>query len=242
MNTETSSPETKPPQPAELQGLQDYLRDNGLRLAVTIGIALAIVIGVAVYRARRAASVTEAAQILNAARTAKDLEAIVKQHASTPYAPLATLKLAKSAFNAGDYDQALSQYTEFRRAYPDHPMVDGAELGRIYCLEAKGQLEEAFKAFAAFSELHPNHFLTVQALFGQARCLEQMGRYAEAKSLYEDFIAAHPDSGWLPKAKELLSLITKKTTGGKDLGDPAAAVKADQNGSQKPAPEDKPAK
>ena len=241
MNTETSGPETTPPPPAELQGLQDYLRKNGLRMAVTVGLGLATVIGVALYRAKKAEGLQEAAQILNAARTAKDLETVLKDHASTPYAPLAALKLAKSFFNAGDYDQALNQYLEFKRVYPIHPMVEGAELGRIYCLEAKGQLEEALKSFSEFSASRPDHFLASQALFGQARCLEQLGRHAEAKTLYEDFIAAHPKSGWLPKAREMLALAVKKSHGGVDESDSSIVEKADPKEAQKPVPQDKPA-
>ena len=225
MNTDTQNAEAKPPQPDELQNLKDYLRENSLRLVVTAGIAIVVVIAVAVYRARKAESIVDAAQILNGAKTTKDIETVVEKHASTPYAPLAMLKLAKMHFNAGDYDKALTQYVEFRQKYPQHPMVDGAELDRIYCLEAMGRTEEALKGFADFSAQHPDHFLTAQAMFGQARCLEQTGRDQEAKTVYEDFIAAHPDSGWVSKAEELLALIVKKTKGGKDVsGTPATGT------------------
>jgi TolA-binding protein len=218
MNTDTSSTERRPPEQDPLQNARNYLQANALRLTLTGGIVLAAIIGVTVYKARKVESDRDAAQIFTAARSDKDLETIISQHASTPYAPIAMLKLAKIRFNAGDYDGALRQYAEFKQKYPQHAMADGAEVGRIYCLEAKGQVEDALKGFAAFAAEHPNHFLAPQAIFGHARCLEQMGQYAEAKAAYEDFMAAHPDSGWAPKAEELLSLIVKKTQGKTEAG------------------------
>ena len=242
MNTDTNSTENRALEQDQLQSARDYLRANALRFTITAGIVLAAIIGVTVYRARQVESDRNAAQILTAARSAKDLETIVQQHAATPYAPIAMLKLAKSHFNNGDYDGALRQYAEFKQKYPQHLMVDGAEIGRIYCLEAKGQVEDALKAFAAFAAEHPNHFLAPQATFGQARCLEQMQRYPEAKAVYEDFMAAHPNSGWAPKAEELFSLLVKKMqnkTG--DSTAPVMEMPVNKDAPKAPA-EEKPSK
>jgi TolA-binding protein len=202
-----------------LQNLKNYLQENSLKFIVMAVIVVAAIATVVVYRNKKTESIQNAGQILSGARTPQDLQSVVQKHDSTPYAPLAMLKLAKMHFNAGDYSQALTQYVEFQKKYPTHPMVDGAELGRVYCLEAQGQTEEALKGFVAFLTAHPDHFLSSQAMFGQARCLEQMGRDLEAKAVYEDFIVAHPDSPWTIKAKELLAVIVKKLKGGKDDSD-----------------------
>jgi len=242
MNTDTSTAESPTPEQDPLQNAKNYLQANALRWALTGGIVLAVIIGVTVYKAKKVESDRNAAQILTAARSDKDLQTIIGQHASTPYAPMAMLKLAKMRFDAGDYDGALKQYAEFKQKYPQHAMIDGAEVGRIYCLEAKGQIEDALKAFAAFASEHPTHFLAPQATFGQARCLEQLGQYAEAKAVYEDFMAAHPDSGWAPKAEEMLSLIVKKTQGRTEPGAaPVMEMPVNKDAPKAPA-EEKPSK
>ena len=239
MNTENSSPENAPapPQPEEIQDIRNYFRENGVKLLVMAGVVAVLVIGVWMYKERKKQSIVVASQILSAAKTPKDLETIVSSHASTPYAPLAMLKLAKNYFNAGDYDRAMAQYAEFKQKYPQHPMADGAELDRVYCVEAKGQTEEALKGFASFAESHTNHFLAPQSMFGQARCLEQLGRHPEARTIYEDFIAAHPDSGWVSKAEELLALNTRKLKGGKNDADTAGDAPVKKEEPKAPAEE-----
>jgi negative regulator of sigma E activity len=80
MNTDTSSTESRPPEQDPLQSARDYLRANALQYTVTAGVALAAIIGVTVYRAKKVESDRNAAQILTAARSGKDLEKIGRAH------------------------------------------------------------------------------------------------------------------------------------------------------------------
>ena len=193
----------------EWQLLKDAILSNGTRIALGIGAVLIMIIAVSVYRGRISGRLEEASTRLTNARSLDDLEVLVEDYPSTPTAPLALLKLAKGYFNSGNYDTALSKYSDFQRIYAKHSMIEIAELGKIHCMEAKGLTEEAITAFASFAAAHPDHYLTPQATLGQGRCLEQIGRLEEAKKIYESFIDEHPESEWLSKAEDILKRLEK---------------------------------
>lgn len=197
-------------QPHELHELREFLQGYGKPIVVGICIILVVLISMILYRKHVSTEIQQASLILTEARTAQDLDTLVARYPSSPAAPLAIMKLAKVYFDSGNYDMALNKYVELKLKFPNHQMVTAAELGRIHCLEARGQLEEAITLFTDFSSEHPSHFLTPQAILGQGRCLEQIGRYREAKVLYENFIAAYPESGWSLRARELLASVSKK--------------------------------
>lgn len=195
--------------PDELEPLRDFLTQHGKRTAVMAAIGLAVILAFVLYKANARRDIQEASIALAASRSTQDLEAMMANYPTTPTAPLALLRLAKTYYSGGNYDVALAKYQEFEQTFPDHEMIDMAILGGTHCMEARLQIDEAMREFEAFEESHPGHFLTPIAIFGKARCLEQMGRYAEAKAVYEDFIAANPKSGWLARAEELLDSVIK---------------------------------
>jgi len=194
----------------EFPQLVELLRKYWMPAATGVCVVAAIAVSTVLYRSHAQKKQREASAMLLSARTVRDLETVMDRHPSAPTAPLALLKLSKMYFNAGNYDMALNKYTEFKIRFPDNHLAGAAELGRIYCLEAMGQLEDALAAFTAFAEERPDHFMVSQGIFGRARCLEQMGRRKEAKAIYEDFIAARSDSVWVPIAEELLASVNKK--------------------------------
>lgn len=224
-NVEQTQPEQPVAEPRlaetdELHELKSLLREYGPSIGIALAVVLVVGIGIGVYRSNRRSSTEQAAMMLGNARSAQDLENVVAQHASTPMAPLALLKLARAYFDGGNYDGAMAKYDELKQKHATHPLAVAADLGRIHCQEAKGQTREALQGFVAFVREHPDHFLTPQAVFGQGRCLEALGQLAEAKAVYEDFIAAHPKSGWTPRADELLEQVKRS------MSRPAGAVGA----------------
>ena len=196
--------------PGELAELKTAVQTHGLRAAIWIAVVLLTVVGLRTYRGRRAAAKVDASAMLMSARTVQDLEALVEQYGSTPSAPLALLKLAKVYFDLSNYDLAFNRYTDFLETFPEHEMRGIAELGKLHCLEARGQIQEALEGFEHFLADQPGHFLEAQATFGRGRCLEQAGRKEEARVVYENFIAAHPDSGWTARAEEMLETMEQR--------------------------------
>ncbi len=168
-----------------------------LRLLLSgAGLAIVLVLIVAVYISQQRRQAITASQMLAVAQTAGQLEEVLVQYPSSPSAPTALLALASSQYAAGAYEQALMLYDRFIQQYPKHFMRPAAVLGRVLCQEAQGAPAQALAGFNAFLAAYPDHFLLPQAYLGQARCLQQLRRAAEAQVVYEDFIAAHPDSEW----------------------------------------------
>ncbi len=220
--SDNSNADIKKPDVQELKDLKSFLQEHGVPVAIGVCLFVAACLALA-YRYNKQEEIKqESSKKLFNAQSPQDLNFIVEQQSSAPAAPLALLKLAKASFDSGNYDVAMSKYNDFKMKYPNHELAGVAELGIIHCTEARGQWDEAATAFSNFIMKNPKHFLTSEAIFGQARCLEQLGRYKEAKALYEDFITAHQQSGWLPRAKELLDAATKNAREG--AKPPTAAV------------------
>lgn len=195
----------------DLDLVMDLAKRHGKPLAAGLGVGIALLVGLTAYRGCGEKATERASMMLASARTLHDLDTLLGDYPSTPAAPLALLRLAKGYYDGGNYNLAMEKYSEFERKYPDHPMVRGAALGKIHCVEARGQWREAEAGFRAFAQDHPDHFLTPLALFGRARCLEAMNRFDEARVVYEDFIASRPDSPWTPRAEEAMAAARKKS-------------------------------
>ncbi len=194
----------------ELLALKEMYEKHRMPVLAGLCVVVAIVVVVPLSRSRREAKIRDAMAALGKAQTAQDLESLVGKYPSTPAGTLAALRLAKTYYNTGSYELALTQYTEFLGRNAGHEMAAAAEMGRIHCIEAMGQTEAALADFAAFAGKDPSHYLVPQAVFGQGRCLEQLNRHEEAKVLYEDFVLRNPESGWLARAEELLENVRRK--------------------------------
>jgi TolA-binding protein len=194
----------------ELEQLRKFLHTHGMTLVIGICLLIAAIILPILYRNHIQKQTTEASEKLFTAKTTKDFEELISQYPSTPASPLADLKLAKMYFDSAKYDISLDKYLDFKEKYPQHELLEVAEMGRLHCMEAKAQLEDALAGFSLFAQKHPEHFLMPQAVLGQGRCMEQMGRNIEAKALYEDFIAKHPESAWSQRMEEVLQTVNKK--------------------------------
>ena len=194
----------------EVPEVTDFIQENGMSLLIGIGLAVALYLGISAYRNYKTSESLNASALLFNAQSAEQLQKVINEHASTPSAPLAYLSLAANYFDAGQFDMAQYQYTQFETKYPEHSLRAMAQLGQANCLEAKGQLNEAVNAFTQFSQTWTNSYLLPLAIFGKARCYEEMGQFDEARTIYEDYIAAHPDSDWAQRAETALLFVDKE--------------------------------
>jgi hypothetical protein len=167
-----------------------------------------VVVGVLWSRSGAERAKQDAFQRLMTSQTPNDLMAVTTEYPDSQAAPLAMMKLAKSQFDQGSFEEALKNYEQFSLLYADHELSEGAVLGRLHCLEAMGRTEDALKGFEEFQK--GPHFLTPQAVIAQARCLRTLNRPDDARVVYEDFITANPSSPWNPRFKELLDEVAGK--------------------------------
>lgn len=198
------------PEIEELQRLKALWDTHGRWVLIGVCAILLAITGTRLIRHRSRARAAAASRQLSAARSPEDLDKILSSYSRTAAAPLALIRLAKAYYNAGDYDVAQNKYIEFTAKFGEHEMVEVAQLGRVHCMEAKGEAAAALAAFAAFAADRPDHYLTPQATLGRARCLEQLGRFDEARVVYEDFVAAGDESRWAAVAEESLKELNKR--------------------------------
>ncbi len=197
----------------DVEALKAWVGRHGSHAVTAVLAALIVLAALHLLHTRASQREVEANQRLSTAQSVSDFEGILADFAKSDVAPLARLALAKLNFDNANYEVALSQYEQFLEQWPEHAMNKTAELGRVFCIEARGHndaLKEAAAAFAAFAAANPDDSLAPQALFGQARCLEQLGELAQARAIYEDFITSHPASLWTLRAEELLTAVQRR--------------------------------
>jgi TolA-binding protein len=176
---------------------------QALMYVLAILVAVSLAIG---YKVHRQSSKERDSERLWTAKTIQDLDGVIDSGSSSS-AALALIKAAKRQYDTQRYDLAMKKYGEFQSRFPSHPLIEVAEIGKLHCIEARGQIQEAMEGFVAFAKAHPKHFLAPQALLGEARCLGQLGRVPEAKARCEEFIVKHADSPWKARAEDLLKSI-----------------------------------
>lgn len=191
----------------EVPEVLTFLRDNGLAILIGVAVAVALFVGVSVYRNYKKTAAEQASVALFQAQTPDQVQKVLDDYSATPIAPVAALSLASDYFNAGQFELAEHHFAQFLSRYPDNSLAVVAELGQAQCKEATGRLDEALEGFKKLRSGNESHYLAPLALFGEARTLEQLKRFDEAKSLYEDFIAANPTNQWLNRAEASLLYV-----------------------------------
>ena len=216
MNTETSSPQSTPPHPDELQELKDYFRENSVKLLAIAG--------------RRRCGRRRGGALPRqdgAERPGSGGDSDGGQDAQGPGNH--RLATRRNSVRSACRVETRQDLLRCRRLRPGDVGVHGVQAevsrgsdgrrrgvgGGIDCLGSQGADRGSAQRFYRIRRAPTTS--SAQALFGRAPCLEQMGRYQEAKAVYEDFIAAHPDSGWLAKAEEMLSLDVRNSWAGKRI-------------------------
>ncbi|MBT3193591.1 MAG: tetratricopeptide repeat protein [Verrucomicrobia bacterium] len=197
----------------ELAEVKRLIETYGKPVVTVLLVFMIAVAGFQLYTSRKQSHAEEAARQLAAATSIPDYEGILDRFGNTDTAPAALLAVAKLYFDNGNYEMALTKYDAFIETYAEDGMVSTAELGRIFCIEARNigsALQEAAEAYAAFATKYPDSFLMPEAVFGEARCFEQLGAFEEARVLYEDFIADHAENPSRYRAEDLLEQITHR--------------------------------
>ena len=164
----------------ELIPLVEWWEKDGKSTVTWLLVAAIAVGGFYAWKGHRAAKRAAASGAVVSAISTDALEEAVAKFGGEPSGGVLKLRLAKSYFDAGRYEEALAQYDGMAGATPDG-FADVPAVGRAQCLEALGRFEEAQAAFDAFAQsAATNGYLTLSAQLGAARCLAQQGKKDEA--------------------------------------------------------------
>ena len=217
----------------ELYPLIEWWEKDGKSTVIWLLVAAIAVGGWYGWKNHKQAVKQAASDALVNAYTTEEIEDAVTKFSGSATEGALKLRLAKSYFDAGRYEEALAQYEALIGNAPDG-FADIPAVGKAQCLEALGRFEEAAKEFDAFAEVSPKNYLTLTAQLGAARCFVQQGDKTKALARIEALKAANTDDE-LSKARIEAAETAIRRFGQKAA--PAPAVKP----VEAPKPEVKPA-
>ena len=176
----------------ELLPLIEWWEKDGKSTVIYLLVAAIAVGGWYGWKNHKAAVKAAASDALVNAYTTEEIEDAAAKFAGSATEGALKLRLAKSYFDAGRYEEALAQYEALIGNAPDG-FADIPVVGRAQCLEALGKFDEAAKAFDAFAEASPKNYLTLTAQLGAARSFAQAGDKKKALARIEALKSANAD-------------------------------------------------
>jgi predicted negative regulator of RcsB-dependent stress response len=157
----------------------------------------------------RASVKNAASEALISAMTTDELETAATKFSSSDAAASIKIRLAKSYYDGGRYNEAMAVYTELDGATPA-AFADIPKVGKAQCLEALGKFADAAKAFDDYAEANPKSYLTLTAQLGAARSYAQLGDKKKAVSRLDALKAANKDDSLaLARIEATLELVNR---------------------------------
>ena len=147
----------------EFLPLVEWWEKDGKQIVLTLVVFLAAFGAWKYWQMHQAQVKAAASDALVASFTTDELEASVAKYGDKAAGGALKIRLAKSYFDGGRYEEALGKY------------------------------DEAQKAFEAFAEANPKSPFALTARLGAARCLCQAGDKAKALSCLEALKASNQD-------------------------------------------------
>ena len=106
------------------------------------------------------------------------------------------MRLAQSAYNAGDYNAAIERYQIFINDYPDHQRNKDALEGMQLCYFQLGDSEQATEALNKVIEQSPNGQLAADARFRLAVNYFENENYDSAINIFKEILTLYPNSSY----------------------------------------------
>ena len=223
----------------ELLPLVEWWEKDGKSTVIWLLVAAIAVGGWYGWKNHKQAVKQAASDALVNAYTTEEIEDAVAKFSGSATEGALKLRLAKSYFDAGRYEESLAQYEALIGNAPDG-FADIPAVGKAQCLEALGRFEEAAKEFDAFAEVSPKNDLALTAQLGAARCFVQSGDKAKALARIEALKAANKDDD-LSKARIEATETAIRRFGQKAAPAPAAKPVEAPKPAVKPAVTNAPA-
>ena len=176
----------------ELLPLIEWWEKDGKSTVIWLLVAAIAVGGWYGWKNHKAAVKAAASNALVNAYTTEEIEDAVAKFAGSATGGALKLRLAKSYFDAGRYEEALAQYEALAGNAPEG-FADIPAVGKAQCLEALGKFDEAAKAFDAFAEASPKNYLALTAQLGAARSYAQAGDKKKALARIDALKSANTD-------------------------------------------------
>ena len=193
----------------ELLPLIEWWEKDGKETVIYLLVAAIAVGGWYGWKHHKAAVKEAASNALVNAYTTEEIEDAVSKFSGSAAAGALKIRLAKSYYDAGRYDEALAQYEDLLAKAPEG-FADVPVVGKAQCLEALGKFDEAAKAFDAFAEANPTNYLTLTAQLGAVRCYAQQGDKKKALARLDALKVANKDDEMAEARVEAIEALVKR--------------------------------
>ena len=193
----------------ERSPLIEWWEKDGKQTVVMLAVAAIAFGGWYGWKSHRESVRTAAAESLSSAYTADELEEAVSRFGNQAVGGALKIRLAKSYFDAGRYEESLAQY-EALLANPPDGFADIPAVGKAQCLEALGRFAEAAKAFDDFAEANPKSYLALTAQLGAVRAFAQEGDKKKALARIDALKAANKDDDIAKARVEATETLVKR--------------------------------
>ena len=188
-----SPTETKPVVDEEFDMLAFWIQHKSkvllFVLFLIVGLLAFAIFQYTQYKARESA-----ANDYGKAQTIDDLRRVATEHASSPVAGDALLRVAEKLRAENKIDESTLALKDFIAKYPDHSLISGAWMSLAVNLEAQEKVDDALVNYQKIVASYPTSFSAPAALVAQARIYKEKGKIDEAKRAYETVIAQYPDN------------------------------------------------
>jgi len=121
---------------------------------------------------------------------------VASTHPGTSAGAQALLFGAEALFRENKFAETKTQFENFLRTYPDHPMAPTAAFGIAACLDAMDKTNEALAAHQDVVSRYAGSVVASQAKLGLARLYETKGDLAQALRIYEELARPTASSAW----------------------------------------------
>ena len=193
----------------ELLPLVEWWEKDGKSTVIWLLVAAIAVGGWYGWKNHQTAVRNAASAALVNAYTTEEIEEAVTKFSTTASAGALKLRLAKSYYDAGRYEEALAQYEALEGQAPDG-FADVPAVGKAQCLEALKKFAEAAAAFDAFAEANPKGYLTLTAQLGAVRAYCQAGDKTKALARVDALKAANKDDALATARIEATEELVKR--------------------------------
>jgi predicted negative regulator of RcsB-dependent stress response len=183
---------------------QAWFEVNKKRLAIGLGVALVVVLAVALFLQQQAQKEQVASRALsdvklpwNPAEKAPGvfdaLQKVAKEYEGTKAAERALLTSAGVLFTEKKYAEAEAQFAQLTRAYPDTVWAAEAALGVASSLDAQGKTAEAISKYEEIRRRFAGSAIIDDAKLALARLYEEQ-KPEDAYKLYDELAKSGPGS------------------------------------------------
>jgi TolA-binding protein len=166
-----------------------------LRFRKEIAAALIVVvlgmIGYAGYRLYQIRRDSSAAELLSAAKSAGDFQAVASRYPNTPAGASAYLLLADKFRDEKKFAEANGALQEFIDKNPEHEFVPTSRLTMAANLEAMGKSDEALAIYQQVAAKYPTSFTAPLALISEVPLLKAKNRIDEARRVCEEILTKY---------------------------------------------------